>query len=307
MKKIQPNLTKSRPYPVDKPQNKTQRRWLFLLKLLLSGIAIAYVLKKISPSDIAHTLGSARTLYLAFAFLLFMASKTAAAFRTFLILKRYGVDISLWENIKLYWAGMFYNLFLPGGIGGDVYKTLVINEMHGHGMKTSGGAILMDRISGVTALIILALLFVPFTGLHKVYGWVSVAGIPLSLAGFYVALTIFTPRLKKMTGKLLTWSFLVQMLQIFSVFFILTAFHVGHQPFEYLFLFLVSSVAAMLPISIGGIGIREMVFLWGSHVLSLNQEIAVTISLTFYVISAAGSSLGVAAILQNKYHASKTK
>ncbi len=279
---------------------KIKQRLVLIFKLIFSGIAIIYVLKRISLADIADIVQSARALYLAFAFFLFVASKAVAAFRTFLILRLYGIPIARWDNLKLYWTGMFYNLFLPGGIGGDVYKTVVINRMHTRGMKISGGAILMDRISGVTALIILALLFIPFTDLFPLYGWITFAGIPAALVGFIAAIFIFTPRLKTIIGKLLAWSFLVQIFQLFSVFFILKAFHISNQQSAYLFIFLVSSVAAMLPISIGGIGIREMVFFSVSKYLSLNQDMAVTISLTFYVVSAVASLLGVITALENR-------
>ena len=298
MKKIQPNPIKLREYLVQ--HKKIKQRLVLLFKLIFSGIAIIYVLKRISLVDIADVVKSARFLYLAFAFFLFVASKTVAAFRTFLILRVYDIPITKWDNLKLYWTGMFYNLFLPGGIGGDVYKTVVINRMHTNGIKISGGAILMDRISGVTALIILALLCIPLTALYNLYGWVTYTGIPVALIGFIAAILIFTPRLKEITGKLLVWSFLVQIFQILSVLFILWAFHITDHQSAYLFIFLVSSIAAMLPISIGGIGIREMVFFSVSNYLFLNQKIAVAISLTFYVISAVASLLGVITALENR-------
>lgn len=298
MKEIQQNHIKSGEYFVQR--KKIKRSLILIIKLVFSGVAIVYVLKRISLVDIADIVKSAYSLYLAFAFLLFVASKAVAAFRTFLILKLYDIPISQWDNMKLYWTGMFYNLFLPGGIGGDVYKTVVINRMHSNGIKVSGGAILMDRVSGVTALIILALLFIPFIDPNDLYGWVTFVGIPAALAGFIAAILIFTPRLKEIIGKLIAWSFLVQILQVLSVFFILMAFHINAQQGAYLFIFLVSSIAAMLPISIGGIGIRELVFFSGSKYLLLDQGIAVTVSLSFYVISAIVSLFGVITALENR-------
>ena len=297
MKKNHPSLTKSREYTAR--HKKFRQRLIFILKLIFSCIAIIYVLKRINLANIADAVKSARYLYLSFAFFLFVASKIVAAFRTFLILKLYSIPITHWDNMKLYWTGMFYNLFLPGGIGGDVYKTVVINKMHNNGIKISGGAILMDRISGVTALIILALLFIPFTKLNNSYGWVTFVGIPVGLAGFIAAIFIFTPRLKEITGKLLVSSFVVQILQLLSVLSILYSFHIGNQQSAYLFIFLISSIAAMLPISIGGLGIREMTFLYISSYLSLNQDIAATVSLTFYVISAIASLFGAITALEN--------
>ena len=99
--------------------NKKYKSWLFTaIKTVLSVLAIVYVLRKVPLKDVSSILLSARTIFLFIALLFFVASKVVAAFRTLLILNRYSVFISWWSNLKLYWTGMFYNLFLPGGIGG---------------------------------------------------------------------------------------------------------------------------------------------------------------------------------------------
>lgn len=279
---------------------KLKERLILVLKVVLSLTAIIYVFKKISLADIADIVKSAHLLFLGLAFLLFIISKVMAAFRTLLILNRYGIPISGWDNLKLYWTGMFYNLFLPGGIGGDVYKTVVINNMHTNGIKISAGTVLMDRIGGVTALAVLALLFIPFTSLYDQYGWVTFAGVPLAIIGFISIILVFMPRLKGIAGKLLGWSFLVQIFQVLAVLLILGAFDIENDQPAYLFIFLVSSVAAMLPISVGGIGVRELVFLSISNYLFLDQKVAVAVSLTFYLITVLASLLGAIPALERR-------
>lgn len=279
---------------------KLKERLILVLKVVLSLTAIIYVFKKISLADIADVVKSAHLLFLGLAFLLFIISKVMAAFRTLLILNRYGIPISGWDNLKLYWTGMFYNLFLPGGIGGDVYKTVVINNMHTNGIKISAGTVLMDRIGGVTALAVLALLFIPFTSLYDQYGWVTYAGVPLAITGFISIILVFMPRLKGIAGKLLGWSFLVQIFQVLAVLLILGAFDIENDQPAYLFIFLVSSVAAMLPISVGGIGVRELVFLSISNYLFLDQKVAVAVSLTFYLITVLASLLGAIPALERR-------
>jgi len=279
---------------------KVRERLIFVFKVVLSLLAIIYVLKRVNFGDIVNVIGSARDLFLVFAFLLFVASKLIAAHRTLLILRQYGIPISGWDNLKLYWTGMFYNLFLPGGIGGDVYKTVIINNMHKSGIKISAGSVITDRIAGVAALIVLALLCIPFTSLTSNYLWVTLAGVPVTIIGFISLILIFMPGLKNITGKLLIWSFVVQIFQMLAILMILTAFSIKAGQIEYLLIFLVSSVAAMLPISVGGIGIREIVFLKMSGYLLLDQKIAVTISLTFYFITVLGSLSGLITALEKR-------
>ncbi|HUS87262.1 MAG TPA: lysylphosphatidylglycerol synthase transmembrane domain-containing protein [Bacteroidales bacterium] len=281
--------------------NKRIRDWLILIiKVVLSLLAIVYVLKRIKLGDIKTILASAHDVYLVFAFLLFVASKMVAAFRTLLILNEYSVTISWWDNLKLYWTGMFYNLFLPGGIGGDVYKTVVINKMHSNGIKISAGAVLTDRIAGVAALVILALLCILLTDLHDNYGWISYVGIPITLIGFICIILFFMPRLKSIIGKLLGWSFLVQIFQVLAVLIILVTFNINTGFPEYLLIFLISSIAAMLPLSVGGIGIRELVFFSISDYLGLDQNVAVTVSFTFYLITAIASLWGAITALERR-------
>jgi len=298
MKQMRLNLTKLRESFV--LNKKVRERLIFVFKVVLSLLAIIYVLKRVNFGDIVNVIGSARDLFLVFAFLLFVASKLIAAHRTLLILRQYGIPISGWDNLKLYWTGMFYNLFLPGGIGGDVYKTVIINNMHASGIKISAGSVITDRIAGVAALIVLALLCIPFTSLTSNYLWVTLAGVPVTIIGFISLILIFMPGLKNITGKLLIWSFVVQIFQMLAILMILTAFSIKAGQIEYLLIFLVSSVAAMLPISVGGIGIREIVFLKMSGYLLLDQKIAVTISLTFYFITVLGSLFGLITALEKR-------
>ena len=272
---------------------KKYKSWLFTaIKIVLSVLAIVYVLRKVPLKDVSTILLSARTIFLIIALALFVASKVAASFRTLLILNRYSIFIHWWNNLKLYWTGMFYNLFLPGGIGGDVYKTVIINRMHEGGIKASAFAVIMDRVAGVAALIILALICMIFTSLYEKFSWAVFAGIPLVVTGLSGLIYFFTPQLKGLSGKLLGWSFLVQVLQVLSVIFIMVSFRIDVLYPQYVLVFLISSIAAMLPISIGGMGVRELVFYSLSAYFYLDQEVAVTVSLTFFVITAFSSVWG---------------
>lgn len=280
-------------------QKKKIRENLFIfVKIIFSLLALIYVLSQVSVKDITNMLSSAVVPYLFFALLIFTVSKILSAVRAFLILNQYSIPISGWGNLKLYWTGMFYNLFLPGGIGGDIYKTVVINKIHRDGLMISTGAVLMDRIAGVTALIVLAILCMPLTDLHKHSLIISLTGVPLIIIGFIVLVIYFLPQLRIIIGRLLGLSFLVQISQMLSVFFIMKAVDIRSDYVEYQFIFLVSSVAAMLPLSVGGIGIRELVFFSISNTLLLDQKAAVTISFAFYLTTVLVSSLGVIPVLE---------
>jgi hypothetical protein len=89
-------------------------------------------------------------------------------------------------------------------------------------------------------------------------------------------------------------SFGVQGLQLMCTWFIILSLGGGDGYMEdYLLVFLVSSIVAVLPISIGGMGVRELTFLYGSQYLGINSELAVSISLMFYLITALVSFTGL--------------
>jgi len=273
---------------------------LLIIKILFPLFAIGYILRRISVRDIINILDSASIYFISLALACFVASKLVSAFRTLIVFKKYSIPVSGWENIKLYWIGMFYNLFLPGGIGGDIYKTVIINNKYESGIRLSAGIVLIDRIAGVVALTVLAMIIAPFTSLNDQYLWISVIGIPVSIIGFYGSIMILIPKLKGITSRLLGLSFIVQVLQILSVFALMGAFEINTNHLEYLLIFLISSVAAVLPVSFGGIGIRELVFFSLSKYMNLDQNVAVTISFTFHLITLIASVPGILSLFENK-------
>jgi hypothetical protein len=86
---------------------------------------------------------------------------------------------------------------------------------------------------------------------------------------------------------------LVQAVQVGCIYCIMAALGIPASESLYLFVFLLSSVVAVLPLTIGGLGIRELVFLEASRRLGLNQETAVLISLFFYLVTVLTSLWGL--------------
>ena len=103
---------------------------LLLLKLTLLAAAFWFVFRRISPGQIGRVLANAQPVWLGLAGALFAVSKWIAARRLNYFQRAVGVELSETANLRLYWLGMFYNLFLPGGIGGDGYKVLMLRRTY---------------------------------------------------------------------------------------------------------------------------------------------------------------------------------
>ncbi|NNJ88055.1 MAG: lysylphosphatidylglycerol synthetase, partial [Eudoraea sp.] len=88
-------------------------------------------------------------------------------------------------------------------------------------------------------------------------------------------------------------SSLVQLAQLGCVLMILQALNIQVSTIEYLFIFLISSIVSVLPLTIGGIGRSELVFLYGALWLGLEDDRSVGISMLFFLITALVSLLGI--------------
>ena len=89
-------------------------------------------------------------------------------------------------------------------------------------------------------------------------------------------------------------------MQVISIIFLLYALHFNGKFSPYLFIFLVSSLVAVIPFTMGGLGAREMVFLYGAQIFGIDQHYGVIISLLFYCISALVSLSGMYFVLNPK-------
>ena len=233
--------------------------------------------------------------WLVLALLLFNASQWVSAVRLNVFFGTAGVHLSFRKNLALYYIGMFYNLFLPGGIGGDGYKVYLINRRHGAPVKSLIPVLLHDRLSGLAGLtlvlLLLVLAFLPATlrTLLPVLAAVLLAG----LAAYFLVIFFFFRKLLPVMPRATLLSGAVQCLQTLAALSLLQGLSPAGQPGAYLILFLCSSVAAVIPFTIGGVGARELVFVYGYRFMQIDQHSAVALSLLFFLITALSSLSGI--------------
>jgi uncharacterized membrane protein YbhN (UPF0104 family) len=190
---------------------------------------------------------------------------------------------------------MFYNLFLPGGIGGDGYKVYTLQKNFKIPVKSLIGAILLDRISGMIALIFLALLLLLFIDLSNTGISLTtplIVALILIYPGFYLFIKLFFRKFILYFNLSSLRSMGVQISQLCSALFILWSLNIHSLYLEYQVLFLLSSIVAVLPFTIGGIGARELVFVFGANYLMIDINTAVAFSLLFFILTAISSFTG---------------
>ena len=268
----------------------------FILKVSVSALAIYVVIQKIDLQQTKDILLNVYAGWIILALIAFNLSKGIASVRLNRFFQAIGLLLPGLYNLKLYYVGMFYNLFLPGGIGGDGYKVYLLNRSHNTGLKDLISATLLDRVSGLVALVFLAMLLSLFIDLSFIgpwMTWVLIAALIIYYPAYFIIFRI-------LFGKFLTafsisnvLSLGVQLAQLLCAYLILRSLMVDGLYIEYLTLFLLSSVVAVIPFTIGGVGARELVFIFGADYLMIDKNTAVAFSILFFVITAFSSFSGI--------------
>jgi len=89
------------------------------------------------------------------AILLFVPTPLLQSLRLAWMLAIQDVKLSLWESVKLTFAGNFFNFALPGTTGGDLIKAYYITRFTHH--KTEAvTTVFLDRVIGLLGLVLLA-------------------------------------------------------------------------------------------------------------------------------------------------------
>ncbi len=273
------------------------RRYLTLLaKLGFMVGALWLVAHHLDLPLLGRTLRQARPGWLALAAALFTLSKLISSVRLNSFFQAIHLPLTERYNLRLYWLGMYYNLFLPGGIGGDGYKVYLLGKEFPGRRTAIFRALLLDRLSGMVALLVLLLaLFAGFAGGNYPSWWraTALALVPLGLGLSYGLGRWLFGEFRGAFGRT-SWEALgVQGAQVLCAWALLVALGASDGPvLPYLLVFLASSVAAVLPLTVGGLGARELTFLYGAKLFALSVPVAVSVSVLFYVITAVVSLVG---------------
>lgn len=278
---------------------------LLLGKGVLTIVICAIVYTQIDRQAFLSALQNIHYPSLLLAFLLFNLSRILGAWRIHRFIT-WHIQMRFWAHCKLYYVGMFYNLLLPGGISGDGYKALVYKQQFGMQYKQSIGILLIDRISGLFMLLFLlglSMIFDSSPAIGKEIQSILHISSEIYLALLYSALivtiiasTVFFRTIAR-TYRRIQWhteglSLLLQISQIASFMLILYSLGVEFT-WVYISIFLLSSIVSVLPISFGGIGVRELVFLSVFAVLGLDAQYGVAAALLFFGITLLSALVGI--------------
>jgi uncharacterized membrane protein YbhN (UPF0104 family) len=177
-----------------------KKRWLNLVRILISVGALAFLFWQIGLGDTLDVLRQADLRYLLAAFLLFVLSLVIRAYRWFVLVRGLDPAVPFGRLLRLYFVGQFFNAFLPSSFGGDVVRALELTQ--DTDSSAAIGTVLLDRMSGLMVLFVMGLIGLPFQAAHMepwlVWLLVGVAGGGLIVG----ALLLEGNLLRRLTGWL---------------------------------------------------------------------------------------------------------
>ena len=254
---------------------------LAIFQISVTVFFIYYTLSKIGLHKILEVVKSADLLFILFASIVYFLSQIISSERLWFILKENNLIISSKENIKLYMIGIFYNFFIPGGVGGDAYKGVLMNKKFQWSLKKIYKLLILDRLIGFGVIICLILVFSGFIldleFMSKFGAFLAPLYALLFVVGKIIVQKIFDN--ESVYTRSFFISHIIQILQFGSIILILFSLGVTNNYFTFLYIFLISSVLSIF--SFGGIGIREYVFFTLASNTAVGPDIATSVGLIF--------------------------
>ena len=295
---------------------------ILLLKLLVSVGLLGYFLARIHIERFLQTFATAKFSYIALALFVYLITQAISAVRWTALARPLGVKTPFKDMVRYYLIGMFFNLFAPGTVGGDVSRVyyLVRDEnarSRGHSVTTMHAAmsVLVDRAIGMVVLVWLGagalLLFPHYAVPHSA-----------RLATFLVALgllggTLITPLLRRLLptdGHQLIvklrlafsayhkhWRALVNAGVLSLAIHLIQAWmHVVmgqaldlNIPFSFaLIVYPLVGTFAAIPISLNGLGLREGGYVVLLSVIGIGTEKGIAFGILLFLVVACDSLIG---------------
>jgi glycosyltransferase 2 family protein len=264
------------------------QRAKFGLKVLCSVLLLGLLSRLIDIPRTAQVLASVDARFLCLAILVFAIGQAMNAVKWFWLGKALALPCSLGNYLRLYTMGMFLAIFLPGSMGGDLGRAVLLTR-EGQPGWTATYSVLADRYSGLLFLMVLSSMACQEVAAYSSLSpWLwALTGVVLVVWlllgwGSGLALPLMPTKLKSYAQpipgwekQLRTWPNLLRIgggsLAIqaanWSVLLLLAgAMHLQVSAPALMTAYGLITLASLAPLSLNGLGIRE-----GGYVLLLKQ------------------------------------
>ena len=281
-------------------------RWLAPLARVLGSAALLGVLIwQLSPGDLADAFASAEPVMIALAALVMLAILVLMAGKWYMLARSRCPPVDALPLARAFFIGTLLNFVLPTGIGGDAYRVLRLRQLSDGRLTDASASVIFDRVTGYVGMAAFAALGAAFAfgglaaGLSALAGLGALVAVAAVLAGALVATASpdATPGLLPARSDIrpLVWAALISVgthaLYMTCIALVGNAYDLDVSWWYWGVVNFVTAAAALLPISVGGLGVREGGFVALLAPLDVGAAEAASASLTVVFLIAAMSLL----------------
>ena len=267
----------------------SRKHLLNAAKLLISVTLITWLLQRIGLDTILEQIRTADVSWIFVAVIMFAVSNVLGAVQWYLLMRSQQVNVSLGHAISYYHVGLFFNNFLIGYVGGDAFRIYDIRR-HSGDTTAAVSTVVFDRFIGFLMVTSIAM-SVSLIWIRQLASLDTVYFIAAILLGwFFMLFLLFNQSAGKKFGRIcspfvpgmlqekilsmsmalnqfrhnrllliqvLAISLVVQLLRVMVHYWAALSVGVSVSMFYFLIFVPIIALFASLPISFGGIGVRE--------------------------------------------------
>lgn len=321
---------------VESGKKSSTKQWL---KIAVGLGLIAFLLHQTGLEKTFAALSKANLWYIPVGVFLYLVSQVISTYRWQFLAEALGFRRSLRELYDYYLIGMFSNQFLPGSIGGDAVRMFYLAKSCNRKKREALLTLLAERGVGLIALLLLtaAVCLLPEIAALDWGIPVHIPGLPVwhwnirlmvltlsCLIGLgYVGLWVFplqawverSPKLALLSQARVYWanipllsksiglSLVVHALMVAVHWMVANAMHIDIPILYLAVIYGVVSLVSVLPITQGGLGVRELAYQSLLIKLNVNPDTALAFGVYWFFISTLTSLFGGLVLIKGHYQA----
>ncbi len=303
-------------------------------KVLVSASLMALVVWRIGFDRLQQSLRGTNLGWLGAAVAVFTMSNVLGAVQWRMLLRARGICLAWCRVVGYYFVGLFFNNFLIGYVGGDAFRVYDAARASGN---TAGAmsAVLFDRLVGFATMTSVAVAAALFWHCYAGHGTSLAIALGLLLVWGLVLLFFFSKRVARpivylfnrvlplgfknkarlvyeqinnyrhehaLLGQVMAVSVAVQMLRITVHYFAALAVGVRVEFGFFLVFVPIIALLASLPVSIGGIGVREQSGVLLFSQIGVAEPAAVAMQFLAYLVGVVATIPGGLLLALRKEH-----
>lgn len=295
-----PRATAGSPVP-----RRTKRNLFFAAKAVISVALVGGILAKVGIGPVIERIGAIDPALFALAVALTFLQLALGVWRWQRVIAALNLEMPFTRLFSAFYAGVFWNAFLPGSVGGDFIRGWKAFRA-GIPLVAAVNSTLLDRASTLLALLLVsAALTMP---LYSTFGSFALVFPPLAFAavggiGAIMLLELLPQSWRKWRlvrafvylsadcrkvylrprplCEIVGLSIVVTIVMSLSVYTLARGIGLAVTPLQSLLLVPPTVVITILPVSISGWGVREVGFVYAFGTIGVPPEAALSLSILF--------------------------